>query len=146
MEGGSFDNNILCNEEKVIICMRSVLDKLLSEFPKNNTAVLNQDQVQKVLGLVVKNGEINKGYMGKNASRILGDAGINVNSATRLAVFVADSESNPMVQHEQLMPVLPIFLAKNALLIYSKLYKPLFSSSLYLSASHSVFPKSILLI
>ena len=58
--------------------------------------------------LVLKNGEINKEYMGKDASVILGDAGVSVDPDIRLAVFVASGESCPIVQHEQLMPVLPI--------------------------------------
>ena len=109
--GSSFDNNILCNEEKVCICIRSISDRLLSAFSANNTVVLSREQAEKVIGLVVKDGEINKDYIGKDASKILSDAGIQLLILRlRLAVFVADSEQHPMIQHEQLMPVLPIFL------------------------------------
>ena len=107
MLGASFDNNILCNEEKVIICLKSVLDKLLSAFPKYKTVVLDKGQAEAVVKLVVKEGEIDKNYMGKDLDLILKDAGINVSSDMRLAVFLTD-ESNPMVQHEQLMPIVPI--------------------------------------
>ncbi len=110
MNGASFDNNILCNEEKVCICIRSVSDKLLSAFSRNNTAVLNREQTEKVINLVVKDGEINKDYIGKDAAGILGDAGVDCDPGIKLAVFVADQESHPMVQHEQLMPVLPILV------------------------------------
>jgi len=110
MNGASFDNNILCNEEKACICIRSISDKLLSAFSRNSTMVLNIEQAEKVVNLVVKDGEINKDYIGKDASKILTDAGINADPGTRLVVFVADSESHPIIQHEQLMPVLPILL------------------------------------
>ncbi len=110
VNGASFDNNILCNEEKVCICIRSVSDKLLSAFSANNAMVLSREQAQKVAGLVVKDGEINKDYIGKDAAKILKDAGIECSPPVRLAVFVADSEDHPIIQHEQLMPVLPIFL------------------------------------
>jgi propionaldehyde dehydrogenase len=110
MEGGSFDNNILCNEEKVIICTRNILEKLLSAFGRNKTIVLNSEQAGKVADLVVKDGKINKDYMGKDISKILSGAGINVDLEVRLAVFVADNESHPLVQHEQLMPVIPILV------------------------------------
>lgn len=110
MNGASFDNNILCNEEKTCICIRSISDKLLSAFSRNSTTVLNREQAEKVVNLVVKDGEINKDYIGKDASKILTDAGINADPGTRLVVFVADSESHPIIQHEQLMPVLPILL------------------------------------
>lgn len=110
MNGASFDNNILCNEEKVCICIRSVSDRLLSAFSRNRTFVLNREQTEKVVNLVVKDGDINKDYIGKDAVKILGDAGIDCDKDTMLAVFVADSESHPIIQHEQLMPVLPILL------------------------------------
>lgn len=113
MNGATFDNNILCNEEKVCICLRNISDKLLSAFSRNSTVVLNKEQAVKITDMVVKDGEINKDYMGKDASKILADAGINADPGTRLAVFIADSESHPLVQHEQLMPVLPIILVDN---------------------------------
>jgi len=110
MNGASFDNNILCNEEKACICIRSISDKLLSAFSRNNTMVLSREQAEKVVSLVVKDGEINKDYIGKDASKILMDAGIDAGPSIKLVVFVADSESHPIIQHEQLMPVLPILL------------------------------------
>jgi len=105
--GASFDNNLLCDEEKICIVLRSVLDGLLSAFSKSNAVVLNDEQAQRVANVVVKDGEIVKGYMGKDCDIILKEAGITVDPATRLAVFMA-KEDHPIVQHEQLMPVLPI--------------------------------------
>jgi propionaldehyde dehydrogenase len=107
VSGSSFDNNILCNEEKVCIVQRNVAERLLSAFSNSNAMVLNQEQSQKVVNLVVKDGEIVKGYMGKNCSLILKDAGITAGENIRLAVFVADRD-HPMVVHEQLMPILPV--------------------------------------
>lgn len=110
MNGASFDNNILCNEEKVCICLRSISDKLLSAFSKNSTIVLNQEQAESITALVVKNGEINKDYIGKDAAKILANVGIRVTPSIRLAVFVANDQSHPLVQLEQLMPILPILI------------------------------------
>jgi propionaldehyde dehydrogenase len=107
MIGATFDNNILCNEEKVLICMRSVADRLLQAFSRNKTVVLNDSQAEKVVGVVVKDGEIVKSYMGKDCNVILKAAGIEIDPSIRLAVFIA-KEDHPMVQHEQLMPVLPM--------------------------------------
>jgi propionaldehyde dehydrogenase len=110
--GAAFDNNILCNEEKICIVLRSVLDGLLAAFSRSNAVVLNSEQAQKVVNVVVKDGEIVKSYMGKDCAVILNAAGINVDPAIRLAVFVT-TEDHPMVQHEQLMPVLPIVPVDN---------------------------------
>jgi len=107
--GASFDNNILCNEEKVCIVLRSVLDRLLSAFRQNNTVVLSDEQARKVTDTVTKDGEIVKGYIGKNCDLILRDAGISADPSVRLAVFVT-KEDHPIVQHEQMMPILPIIV------------------------------------
>ncbi|MCL6086779.1 MAG: aldehyde dehydrogenase [Actinobacteria bacterium] len=111
--GASFDNNILCNEEKVLICMRPVADKLLNEFGKNNCQVLNAEEAQRVTNLVVKNGEIDKKLMGKNCAVILKQAGINAKDDLRLAVFVTNDEMHLLVQHEQLMPILPMLIVNS---------------------------------
>ena len=108
--GSSFDNNILCNEEKVLICMRSVADRLLSEMGKNNCLVLNEQEGEKVTNLVIKNGSVDKKLMGKDCSIILKQAGISAKENLRLAVFVAKDETHPLVQHEQLMPILPMVI------------------------------------
>ncbi|MGM0366438.1 MAG: aldehyde dehydrogenase [Actinomycetota bacterium] len=109
--GAAFDNNILCNDEKVIILLRSIADRFLSAISKNNTVVLNPDQAARITDLVVKDGEIVKELMGKDCPVLLEKAGISADSSAKLAVFVADSESHPLVQHEQLMPVVPILIA-----------------------------------
>jgi propionaldehyde dehydrogenase len=108
--GSSFDNNILCNEEKVLICMRSVADKLLNELGKNNCLVLNAQEGERVTNLVVKNGSIDKKLMGKDCAIILKQAGIDAKENLRLAVFVVKDETHPLVQHEQLMPILPMVI------------------------------------
>ena len=107
--GASFDNNILCNEEKICIVLRSVADRLFDEFSRSNAVVLDAQQAEKVTNLIVKDGEIVKSYMGKDCGIILNDAGIAAGKNIRLAVFTAQ-ESHPVVQHEQLMPILPVLI------------------------------------
>ncbi|MHB1346756.1 MAG: aldehyde dehydrogenase [Candidatus Humimicrobiaceae bacterium] len=108
--GSSFDNNILCNEEKVLICMRSVADRLLSELGKNNCMVLSSEEGARVTNLVIKDNAVDKKLMGKDCSIILKQAGINAREGLRLAVFVVLDEMHPLVQHEQLMPILPMVI------------------------------------
>ena len=50
---------------------------------------------------------VNKKYVGKDATIIARDAGISVAPTTRL-LFAETGFDHPLVQHEQLMPVLPI--------------------------------------
>jgi len=109
--GAAFDNNILCNDEKVIILLRDIADRFLSAISKNQTVVLNADQAAKITDTVVKDGEIVKELMGKDCPVLLEKAGIRVDDSVKLAVFVTDDQSHPLVQHEQLMPVVPILIA-----------------------------------
>ncbi len=108
--GSSFDNNILCNEEKIIIVMRNVADQFISALAKSNAYVLSSEEAAKVTALVVRDGQIDKGLMGKDAAIILGKAGIHADPKLRLAVFVTNDENHPLVQHEQMMPVCPILI------------------------------------
>ena len=50
---------------------------------------------------------VNRKYVGKNAEIIARDAGISVPAGTKL-LFVETGFDHPLVQHEQLMPVLPL--------------------------------------
>ncbi len=109
--GAAFDNNILCNDEKVIILIRSIADRFLSEIAKHKTIVLNSEQAARVTDVVVKDNEVVKELMGKDCPVILQKSGINFDNSVKLAVFVADSENHPLVQHEQMLPVVPIVLA-----------------------------------
>jgi propionaldehyde dehydrogenase len=55
---------------------------------------------------------INRKYIGKDATLIAQDAGVSVPSSTRL-LFCEVNFEHPLVQHEQLMPVLPIVRVKD---------------------------------
>ncbi|MBT9555789.1 MAG: aldehyde dehydrogenase EutE, partial [Myxococcales bacterium] len=60
-----------------------------------------------------EDGHINRKFIGKNASVILREIGINVSDAVRFTFCEVD-EKHPFVQLEQLMPVLPMFRVKDA--------------------------------
>jgi acyl-CoA reductase-like NAD-dependent aldehyde dehydrogenase len=56
---------------------------------------------------------VNKEFIGKNAARILEEAGIKVDPQTRLAVADVPPE-HPLVWTEQMMPVLPVVRVEDA--------------------------------
>jgi acyl-CoA reductase-like NAD-dependent aldehyde dehydrogenase len=60
-----------------------------------------------------KPGVVNKDFIGKNASVILSEIGINAGSETRLVV-VDVPESHALVWTEQMMPVMPVVRVSNA--------------------------------
>lgn len=116
VKGASFENNILCIAEKEIFVVETVADKLKKEMARHNAYELTKNDMTKVekIILVEKDGAkiINRKYIGKNAEIIAKDAGISVPDGTRL-LFGETSFDHPLVQHEQLMPVLPIVRVKD---------------------------------
>ncbi|MCL5986360.1 MAG: aldehyde dehydrogenase [Actinobacteria bacterium] len=106
-----FDNNLPCLCEKVVVVIDSIADELMREMTKNGAYLARGEEASRITNLVVQEGHINKNYIGKDADVILRDAGIFSNGY-KLIIFESDP-SHPIVEHEQMMPVLPIVRAKD---------------------------------
>ncbi|MGI6218064.1 MAG: aldehyde dehydrogenase [Coriobacteriales bacterium] len=115
----SFNNNILCIAEKEIFVLESVADQLVEEFKKLGCQQLTDEEAAKVKDLIlletpgsVSGYSPNKKYVGKDAAIILQDAGVEVTcDDPRLAIWVTDND-DPLVQTEQMMPIMPIVKCK----------------------------------
>jgi propionaldehyde dehydrogenase len=116
VKGASFENNILCIAEKEVFVVASVADELKKEMAKHQAVELTGSDLDKVMRLVIieKDGQpaINRKYIGKDAALIAKDAGVAVPPNTRL-LFCEVNFEHPLVQHEQLMPVLPVVRVKD---------------------------------
>ncbi|MBI9067925.1 MAG: aldehyde dehydrogenase EutE [Salinivirgaceae bacterium] len=119
VDGASFDNNVICICEKEILVVESVADQLIKEMVKNRAYLLNKEQEKKITELIIiepgregHEGLINKKYVGKNASLIAKDAGIDVPDNVRLLICDVDKD-HPLVWTEQLMPVMPLVRVPN---------------------------------
>lgn len=114
----SFDNNLLCIAEKEVFVVDAVYDDFMKELQAVGARHLSADEAEKVTKLVVvtdpKSGEqvINKKYVGKYTNVILSDAGLTVEGDPRIAIFEAPVD-HPMVQIEQMMPVIPVVRCKD---------------------------------
>ncbi|MCK4644210.1 aldehyde dehydrogenase EutE [bacterium] len=116
----SFDNNVICVLEKEVFAVDSIADSLISNMCKNGAYELKGDDIEKVTSMLIAKDEgagyrvpvINKKYVGKDAAVILKDAGIEVPATTRIAIMDVPWD-HPMVQVEQLLPVLPIVRVKD---------------------------------
>jgi acyl-CoA reductase-like NAD-dependent aldehyde dehydrogenase len=120
VRGASFDNNIICTDEKEVFVVERVADALLAEMAKNNAVVLTAPQVRQVERVIFtemrgprKPGDINKNFIGKNASVILAEAGMRVPDSVRLAVCDVPLD-HPLIWTEQMMPVLPVARVRSA--------------------------------
>jgi len=116
VRGASFENNILCIAEKEVFVVAQVADELKKEMKKHNAYELSDKEFEKIKKIIFieKEGSliVNKKYVGKDADIIAKDAGISVPAGTRL-LFSETKFEDPLVQHEQLMPVLPIVRVKD---------------------------------
>ncbi len=117
--GASFDNNIICIDEKETIVVRSVADELLRAMGRNGAHILKEHELRKVERLVFssmgppsKPGVINPRWIGKDAGVIAQAAGVEVEGDPRLLVVEVPPEHN-LVWTEQMMPVMPVVRASN---------------------------------
>jgi acyl-CoA reductase-like NAD-dependent aldehyde dehydrogenase len=112
--GASFDNNIICVDEKQVFVVASVADALLKEMRSAGAYLVDQAELRRLEKVIFDeihgprtHGVINKKWVGKNADLILAEIGVRVGPEVRLVI--ADvPEDHPLVWSEQLMPVLPI--------------------------------------
>jgi aldehyde dehydrogenase len=114
VRGASFDNNVICTDEKEVFVVRSVADELLRQMERHGSVVLKEHEVKKLerviftdLGPPGKPGKINPEWIGKNAGRILAEIGRPAGDEIRLAVADVPPE-HPLVWTEQMMPVMPV--------------------------------------
>lgn len=113
--GCSFDNNLPCIAEKEVVAVDSITDYLIFEMQKNGAYLIKDKSViDRLVAMVLKNGSPNRAYVGKDASYILKDLGINVGDEIRVIITETDKD-HPFAVEELLMPILPIIRVKNAL-------------------------------
>ncbi|HVO40247.1 MAG TPA: aldehyde dehydrogenase family protein [Spirochaetia bacterium] len=117
--GAGFDNNVVCTDEKEILAVESIADRLKGEMRKSGAFELTGAQIQAVTRLVLS-GELtpshwappNKDFVGKDPVVIARAAGIEVPADTRILLMEVPPE-HPMVWSEQLMPVIPLVRMRN---------------------------------
>jgi len=107
VDGASIDNNIVCIAEKEVLAVASICDRLKEQLVKNGCYLMSDKQVKQLEGVILEGDHINKSWVGKNAGVILKQIGVHVGDDVRLAIGEVD-EQHPFVQHELLMPVIPI--------------------------------------
>jgi acyl-CoA reductase-like NAD-dependent aldehyde dehydrogenase len=120
VNGASFDNNVVCTDEKEVFVVQSVADRFLAAMQAANAVVLTKPQTAAVEKVIFeetrgprKPGVINRKWVGKNANVILEQIGMRVADTVRLAVLDVPVE-HPLIWTEQLMPVLPVARVKTA--------------------------------
>ncbi|MEX1336573.1 MAG: aldehyde dehydrogenase family protein [Candidatus Limnocylindrales bacterium] len=119
VRGASFDNNLVCIDEKVVLAVDTIADRLLRAMGQHGAYLLKEHELRKLervifkeLGAPGKPGVMNPAWIGKDASRILAQIGVQPDAEPRLLVADVPREHS-LAWTEQMMPVLPVVRVGN---------------------------------
>ncbi len=119
VNGASFDNNIICVDEKTTIVVDTVADRLVQHMSAVGAYRLKEHELKRLervifkeMGPANKPGVINPEFVGKDASVILKEIGVVAPEGTRLVLAEVPKEHN-LVWTEQMMPVMPVVRVKD---------------------------------
>jgi aldehyde dehydrogenase len=115
--GAAYDNNLLCIGEKEVFAVAAIFDELLEAMTHYKAVRLDARQVEaltKVAFVTDDKGKqmVHKDFIGQDASVLAEKAGFKVPADTEL-LFGETNESNPFVDHEQMMPFVPFVRVPN---------------------------------
>jgi aldehyde dehydrogenase len=117
IEGGAFDNNLLCIGEKAVFVVGSVYNRFCEELTKAGAARINAQQLEKLTAaaFTFKPGEgggcshasVNRALVGADPSKLAEHAGATIPHGTQM-LFAETDANHAFVQEEQMMPMMPI--------------------------------------
>ena len=117
IEGGAFDNNLLCIGEKVVFVVGSVFNRFCEELQKAGGARINAQELERLTAaaFTFKPGEgggcshasVNRALVGADPSVLAQHAGATIPAGTQL-LFAETDADHAFVQEEQMMPMMPI--------------------------------------
>jgi len=112
--GASFDNNIVCVDEKEVIAVKSIVEELLQQMKQHGAYLLNEGELHRIEQAIFseqrgprQRAVVEKDLIGKNAKEILSRAGISCAGDPPLLVARVPND-HPLIWTEQMMPVLPV--------------------------------------
>jgi acyl-CoA reductase-like NAD-dependent aldehyde dehydrogenase len=118
--GSSFDNNLICTDEKEVFAVNGIANQLIQAMTKNQAVLLTPVQLKQLDRVIFtqingpgKPGVIDRSLIGKNASVILSKIGLKVEDKIRSVIVEVESD-HPLVWTEQMMPVMPVVRVNNA--------------------------------
>ncbi|MGH9807443.1 MAG: aldehyde dehydrogenase, partial [Terriglobia bacterium] len=93
VQGGAYDNNLLCIGEKQVFAVESIFDELMGAFARSSAVVLNERQVEALTKAAFTSAEnnptkliLNKDLIGMDAAVLAERAGVRIPPGTELLV------------------------------------------------------------
>lgn len=118
-DGASFDNNIVCADEKEIIAVDSIADALKREMKAIGAFEITLEQADAIARVVLRNypgpsPSANPKWVGRDAAKIAAEVGIQVPESCRLLIVDAGRDiDHVFARIEQMMPLIPILRARD---------------------------------
>ena len=122
IDGCTFDNNLPCIAEKEVFAFANIADELIDAMRANGAYLISQadaDRLAKVVLVEKTNPKtgisakiVNRDCVGRDAKVLLEKIGINVGNEVRCIICETAFEHD-FVQHELMMPILPIVRVKD---------------------------------
>ena len=121
IDGCTFDNNLPCIAEKEVFAFTRIADDLIAGMKRNGAYMITAEEADKLAKVVLvektgKDGKVkkivNRDCVGRDADVILAKIGIRVGKDVRCIICETDF-MHPFVQHELMMPILPIVRVSN---------------------------------
>ena len=116
IEGGSFDNNLLCIGEKEIFVVASVAREFIEAMRRAGAFELDKSAIERLTkaaftfegdGKGCVRAHVKKELVGKDVAVLAAAAGVRVPANTQLLIGETD-EDHPFVVEEQMMPFVPV--------------------------------------
>lgn len=121
IDGCSFDNNLPCIAEKEVFAFANIADRLIDEMQRNGAYLINAEQAARLAKIVLvekttKSGKtvktVSRDCVGRDADVLLAKIGVSVGKDVRCIICETDF-AHDFVQHELMMPILPIVRVGN---------------------------------
>jgi acyl-CoA reductase-like NAD-dependent aldehyde dehydrogenase len=114
VSGASFDNNIVCTDEKEVFAVESIIDELIQKMIRHGAYLLAGEELRRVEETIFteqrgprRHAVVERSLIGQNASEILARSGISCMGDPPLLVARVPND-HPLIWTEQMMPVLPV--------------------------------------
>jgi len=108
LRGASYDNNLPCIDEKVLIAVESVVTRLVQQMERAGAYVAQREEAQRLAEVCFTDDAPTRDLIGQDATAILERAGLSAPAGARCVLIAECTDDCPFVRHEQMMPVLPL--------------------------------------
>ncbi len=122
IDGCTFDNNLPCIAEKEVFAFANIADELIEAMKANGAYLISREVADRLAKIVLvektnpKTGitskTVSRDCVGRDAKVLLEKVGIHVGSEARCIICETGFEHD-FVQHELMMPILPIVRVKD---------------------------------